>query len=310
MLRIRVLGAAAGGGFPQWNSNNIASQRARAGDPMAKPCSQSSIAVSANGKEWLVLNASPDIRQQINDNPPLHPRDGLRHSPIAAVLVTNGDIDHVAGLLTLRERQAFTLYGTRRVLSVLEKNTVFNVLNPDFVAREPFLLDRPFKPQSKDGHELGLTVEAFAVPGKVALYLEDESAGPDFGTVEEDTVGLKLSDSETGRYFYYLPGCAALPDDLAMRLTGAPLVFFDGTLWRDDEMVSQGAGPKTGQRMGHMSMAGPNGTISRFSSLKVSRKIFIHINNTNPVLLGDAPERAEAEAAGWEIAHDGMEIEL
>ena len=310
MLRILVLGAAAGGGFPQWNSNNDASRRSRAGDPQARACSQSSLAVSADGRTWVLFNASPDLRQQINDNPQLHPQDGIRHSPIAAVVLTNGDVDHVAGLLTLRESQPLAVYGSDRVLSVLSENSIFKVLNPDFVDRRLIDLSRAFDPSSKLGAPTGLTIEPFAVPGKVALYKEDAAQGTNFGTAEGDTIGLKIGERDGAKHFFYIPGCAALPDNLRNRLRGADLVLFDGTLWRDDEMVAQKAGIKTGQRMGHMSMAGPDGTIEAFEDLDVVRKVFVHINNTNPVLLGDAPERAEAEAQGWEIAYDGMEIVL
>lgn len=310
MAHILVLGAAAGGGFPQWNSNSDAARRSRGGDPSARPCNQSSVAVSADGERWVLLNASPDIRQQINDNPPLHPRRGVRHSPIAAVVLTNGDVDHVAGLLTLRESQPLAVYATPRVLATLAENSIFNVLNPAFVDRRPIALDRPFEPRGKEGEPLGLTVEAFACPGKVALYKEDSGAGDGFGTTAEDTVGLWVSSARNGASFHYLPGCAAMPPALRARLEGSPLVFFDGTLWRDDEMVAQGAGVKTGRRMGHMSMSGPDGAIGAFAPIEVGRKVFIHINNTNPVLLSDSPERREAEAAGWEIAYDGMEIRL
>ncbi|MHC4974905.1 MAG: pyrroloquinoline quinone biosynthesis protein PqqB [Planctomycetota bacterium] len=309
-LHLLVLGAAAGGGFPQWNSNNEASRRARSGDPLARPCSQSSLAVSADGRRWVLLNASPDLRQQINARAQLHPREGVRHSPIVAVVLTNGDVDHVAGLLTLRESHPLAVYGTGRVLSVLARNNIFDVLNPAFVDRRPIALDRAFEPAGKDGRPSGVVIEPFAVPGKVALYLEDAGAGADFGTVAEDTIGLRLAERGGGAYCYYIPGCAALPPGLGERLEGAPLVLFDGTLWRDDEMVVQRAGVKTGRRMGHLSMAGPEGTMAAFSGLGIGRKVFIHINNTNPVLLADSPERAEAEAAGWEIGYDGLEIVL
>jgi pyrroloquinoline quinone biosynthesis protein B len=309
-MRVLVLGAAAGGGFPQWNSNSENCRRARSGDPHVPIRSQSSIAVSADGESWFLFNASPDLRQQILDNPPLHPRHGLRHSPIAGVVVTNADVDHVTGLLTLRERYPFALYATRRVHGVLKANPIFEVLHPDYVDRRAMTLGVPEDLCDHAGAPSGLSVEAFAVPGKVALYLEDESAGENFGTVEEDTIGLRIAETATGKAFYYVPACAALSDDLAERLAGAPLVFFDGTLWRDDEMVRQGAGSKTGRRMGHLSMSGPDGAMSLLQPLDIARKVFIHINNTNPVLADDAPERAEVTAAGWEVAWDGMELEL
>ena len=302
MLRILVLGAAAGGGFPQWNSNSEACNRARRGE--ARSLTQSSLAVTADGDHWVVLNASPDIRHQINENPALHPREGARHSPISAVVLTNGDVDHVAGLLTLRESTPFTIHASDRVLAVLEANSIFNVLNPEFVTRSEIVLEAPFAPAP------GLEIEAFAVPGKVALYLEDGDAGNNFGTEDGDTIGLVVRDTATGRKIFYIPGCAAVPDDLAERLAGAPLVLFDGTLFENDEMIARGEGIKTGQRMGHMSMSGPEGVMAAFENLGVARRIFIHINNTNPVLLDDSSERAAVEAAGWEVAWDGMEIEL
>jgi len=303
-VNILVLGAAAGGGFPQWNSNDAAAHRARSGDPMARPQTQSSIAVSADAKRWVLFNASPDLRQQINDSPALQPKAGkdLRASPLAAVMLTNADVDHVAGLLNLRESQPLAVYGHARVLDVLARNDIFHVLNPAFVVRRALDLEKQEIIRDRNGRDLGITVRPFAVPGKVALWLENAQA-PDLGTAEGDTVGLEISGN--GRTFFYIPGCAATTPDLALRLTGADLVFFDGTLWRDDEMIVAGVGTKTGQRMGHISCID---TIAAFSRLNVARKIFTHINNTNPLLLGNSPERRQALAAGWEVAHDGMEI--
>jgi pyrroloquinoline quinone biosynthesis protein B len=307
-VQILVLGAAAGGGFPQWNCNCGNCRRARANDPAAPSRTQSSLAVSADGERWLLLNASPDLRQQIQATPQLHPRTDRRHSPIAAAVLTNGDVDHVAGLLSLRESQPLALYAAKRVLGVMGSNPIFNVLNPEFVVRQELPLERAVMVEAKDGVPLGLRVTAFAVPGKVALYLEDKSAGPSLGTQPGDTIGLEVA--AVGQRFFYLPACAAVTPALAERIKGAKLVFFDGTLWRDDEMIAAGVGTKTGQRMGHMSISGVDGTLAAFAPLGVGRKVFVHINNTNPVLLADSPERAEAEAAGWEIAYDGMEVRL
>ena len=308
MLHVLVLGSAAGGGFPQWNCNSEACNRARRGEARAR--TQSSIAVSANREDWFVFNASPDLRQQINDNPQLHPRHGLRHSPIAGVVLTNADVDHVAGLLTLREAAPLVLYGTERVLATLEANSIFNVLDRELVDRRAIVLDEAFELVTPAGDKSGIVVEPFAVPGKVALYLEDPDAGPNFGTEEGDTVGVKATLRDTHSHFVYVPGCAAMTPALARRIDGAPLVLFDGTLWQDDEMVRAGVGVKTGRRMGHMSMSGKDGSMAAFAGLAVDRKIFIHINNTNPTLLDDSPQRKEAEAGGWEIAYDGMEIDL
>ena len=311
MLDILVLGAAAGGGFPQWNSNDITAQRARAGDPRVHPRTQSSIAVSTDGRNWVLFNASPDLRQQINQHSQLQPAADapLRATPIKAVVLTNADVDHVAGLLNLRESEPLALYAHPRVLQVLAKNSVFNVLNPEFVARRSLELEEVIGLCDKEGRKLGLGVRPFAVPGKIALWMEDKNA-PDFGTTEGDTVGVEILNEKSGSSFFYIPGCATMTDALLARLKGAALVFFDGTLWRDDEMIRAGVGAKTGKRMGHMSCDGPGGTIAAFANLDVGRKIFIHINNTNPLLVADSPERASAESAGWQVADDGMEIAL
>ena len=301
MLRVVVLGAAAGGGFPQWNANNAACRRARAGDPAARPRTQCAIAVSGDGDRWTLVNASPDLRQQIEACVALHPRAGLRDTPIAGVILTGSEVDAVAGLLVLRESQPFILSATARVHAVLNANPIFGALSPAYVERRTVALDQPVELPG------GLVAELVAVPGKVALYLERE--GADLAGEAEDTVGLRLSDG-SGAACWFIPGCARLPPDLRDRLRGQALVFFDGTLWNDDEMIREGSGAKTGKRMGHMSVAGPDGTIAAFRELGVRRKILIHINNSNPVLLDDSPERAIAEREGWEVAYDGMEIVL
>jgi pyrroloquinoline quinone biosynthesis protein B len=309
VLHVLVLGAAAGGGFPQWNCNDDANRRARAHDPNVHPRTQSSIAVSADGKRWVILNASPDLRQQINENRALHPTAGdpLRASPISAVVVTNADVDHVAGLLNLRESQPLALYGHERVLGVLAQNSIFNVLNPAFVDRRPLPLETPLALSDKAGAPLDVTVTAFIVPGKIALWLENLNA-PGFGSQAGDTIGLKLTGADGADPVFYIPGCASMPPELKERLNGAALVFFDGTLWRDDEMIAAGVGVKSGQRMGHMSVSGPDGVIAAFAGLDVRRKVLIHINNTNPLLIDNSPECAEARRAGWDVAYDGMEL--
>jgi pyrroloquinoline quinone biosynthesis protein B len=309
-MHIRVLGSAAGGGYPQWNCNHPNSRRAREGDPDAPARTQSSIAVSADGEQWVLFNASPDLRQQIFDNDILHPSGALRASPIQAVVLTNADVDHVAGLLNLRESQAFNLYGTPRVQSVLAANSIFNVLNPKFVDRRAMALNEPLPLCRPDGGALGITIVPFAVPGKVALWLEDESQGENFGTVDEDTIALEIRDADGNTKFYYMPACARMTVELERRLHGAELVFFDGTLWVDDEMIRENVGVKTGQRMGHLSVSGPDGTMAALSNLDIARKVFIHINTTNPILISGTDERREAEANGWEVSYDGMAIEV
>ncbi|MEE8296415.1 MAG: pyrroloquinoline quinone biosynthesis protein PqqB [Hyphomicrobium sp.] len=307
-MHIRVLGSAAGGGYPQWNCNHPNSRRARERDPAAQQRTQSSIAISADGKRWFLCNASPDLRQQIIDNDILYPRDGLRDSPIKGAVLTNADVDHTAGLLNLRESQPLTLYATPKVLDILSTNSIFNVLNPQFVERRPLTLDQPTMLVCPDGSDSGVVVVPFAVPGKIALWLEDASKPVETGAVGEDTIALEVRDAAGATQAYYIPGCASVPDWLADKLRGAPLVLFDGTLWVDDEMIRSNVGIKTGKRMGHMSVSGADGTVAAFEDLDVERKIFIHINTTNPILLDDSPERADVVEHGWEVSYDGMEI--
>ena len=308
-MQVRVLGAAAGGGFPQWNANSEACRRARAGDPAARPATQASIAVSADGRRWVLLNASPDLRQQIEATPTLHPADGLRSSPIAAILLTNADVDAIAGLLHLREGTSFALHAHARVLAVLDRNPVFEAVDRGLVPRRALEPETELELADAQGVPLGLRVRPFLAPGKLPLYLEDETGGAlDTQALEGDTLGLEVTAD--GRRLVYLANCARLTEPLLERIAGAEVLFLDGTLWRDDEMIREGSGEKTGRRMGHISASGPDGAIAAFARLAVRRKIFIHVNNSNPLLLADSAERAEAAAAGWEVASDGMEIVL
>ncbi|MFY9628781.1 MAG: pyrroloquinoline quinone biosynthesis protein PqqB [Methylocystis sp.] len=309
-MRIRILGSGAGGGFPQWNCNCANCRAVRAAAPGFSARTQSSLAVSANGRDWVLLNASPDLREQISKAPELSPAAGepVRASPIKAVVLTNGDVDHVSGLLNLREAQPLAVYGARRVLDVLAANRIFGVLAPAYVERKELPLGAPFA-LSGAGVDLGLTVEAFPVAGKIALWLEDAMAA-NYGSAEGDTLGLQIIETSSGKSFFYIPGCASVDGALTERLRGAALVFFDGTLWHENEMIEQGLLGKTGSRMGHINMSGDDGSIKAFSGLNVARKIFVHINNSNPVLDASSKERAEANAAGWEIGEDGMEVAL
>ena len=240
-------------------------------------------------------------------SPPLSPLAGAeegarRATPFGAVLVTNGDVDHVAGLLTLREKQGFGLFGTAGVLDTIADNPIFQVLDPAFVSKHPVASGEPFEPVP------GLEVEVFSVPGKVPLYLETESV--DVGEEGEMTVGVRLTAH--GRTAYYIPGCAHVPDSLRERVRGADALLFDGTVFVDDEMQRAKVGVKTGRRMGHMPITagdgGEPGSLKAFDGLGIGQRTYIHINNTNPILIDGSPERQAVEAAGWQVAGDGMEI--
>ena len=294
-----VLGAAAGGGFPQWNCRCPVCRLAWDGSPQVVRSTQASLAVSADGRRFTLLNASPDLREQIAATPALQPRDTQRGSPIAAVLLTGGEIDQTAGLLALRERHAFTLCGTAATLDTLADNPMFNALATDLVGRRVCAIGAPFTLAD------GLEAELFVVPGKVPLYLEGDN--PELAAETEANVGVELVCGE--RRLAYVPGCAAVTPALLARLARADVVLFDGTLFTDDEMIASRTGAKTGRRMGHMPIVSDGGSLAALAALR-ARRIYIHINNTNPIRIAGSPERQKVEAAGWEIAADGLKIEL
>lgn len=294
-MRIVILGSGAGGGLPQWNCGCRNCDAAR--DGRIPAMSQSGIAISANGRDWALINASPDLRQQLAASVHLRPQR-LRGSPIRSVLLTNGDIDHVAGLLTLREGQPFDLYATPAIHAVLAANPMLAALDARLVTRRDLALDLPFQLVP------GLMATLFAVPGKVPLYLEGDEV--DTGLMGEQTVGVELSAN--GRRVFYIPGCASVPGWLRERIAGADALLFDGTLWSDDEMLREGLGRKTGRRMGHVSVSGPEGSLDALRDVPLRARIYVHLNNSNPLVDPSSPERAAAEAAGWQVGRDGMEI--
>jgi pyrroloquinoline quinone biosynthesis protein B len=295
-MKILVLGAAAGGGLPQWNCGCRNCMAARAGEIASM--TQSSVAVSVDGQAWVLLNASPDLRAQFEACAQMHP-GSLRGSPVHSVVLTNGDIDHIAGLLTMREKTPFDVYASAAGLEILSQNLVFSVLDPALVARKQITLDTPFEPQA------GLQITPFAVPGKVALFLEKGELN--LQEVGEQTIGLLIEHG--GKRFVYIPGCAVIPDWLIQQIEGADLLLFDGTVWNNDDMLQTGTGQKTGARMGHIPMNGAQGSLVRLAHFE-GRKVFTHINNTNPVLNPASAECAQVLEAGWDIAYDGMEITL
>jgi pyrroloquinoline quinone biosynthesis protein B len=294
-----VLGAAAGGGFPQWNCNCDVCRLAWAGDPRVQSRTQASLAVSSDRKRWTLLNASPDLRAQIAASSVLHPNGGLRGSPIVSVVLTGAEIDQTAGLLSLRERSPFTLMATATTLAAVAGNPMFAVLASDVVTR------RAVAPGERFALGGGLHAELFIVPGKVPLYLE----GNDSETAEESAANVGAEITSGSKRLAYVPSAAAMTPSLRQRLSRADAVLFDGTLFTDNEMIRSGTGKKAGRRMGHMPIDGENGSLSALAGLS-ARKIFVHINNTNPILIDGSPERRRVEGARWEVAFDGMEIAL
>jgi len=306
-VRIRVLGAAAGGGFPQWNCGCPDCRGVRAGLIKATPRTQECVAVSADGECWFLLNASPEIRHQIESFPGLHPREP-RHSPIDAIVLTNGDLDHTLGLLSLRESHPLVVYATDRVRrGFTEGNALYRTLErfPEQVTWRSLKLGRETSLAGMDGRESGLFIEAVAVPGKLPIHLEALGAGD-----PEDNIGLGIREASTGRRLAYFPAAGGLTPEVRKALAGTDCVFFDGTFWSSDELPALGLGTKRAEDMAHLPVGGEAGSLAALRDLAAPRRIYIHINNTNPLLRDDSKERGAAEAAGWEIAWDGMEVTL
>jgi len=296
-LTVIVLGSAAGGAFPQWNCRCPVCALAWAGDKRVRARTQAGLAVSAGDGRWTLINASPDLGAQIRATPALHPQGGLRGSPIDAVVLTGAEIDQIAGLVSLREGTPLTLYATPASHAAVAANAMFGAMSA--MAR------KAVNPGERIMLAGGIEASLFMVPGKLPLYLEGEDPETDIESAAN--VGIELS--RAGARLIFVPGAAAVTDAMRQRFARADAVLFDGTLFTDDEMLRTGTGEKTGRRMGHMPIDGEGGSLGVLQGLS-ARRIFIHINNTNPILIDGSPERAKVEAAGWQVAEDGMEIVL
>jgi pyrroloquinoline quinone biosynthesis protein B len=296
-VRVRVLGSAAGGGFPQWNCHCRSCEAARAGTACAR--TQSSLAVRGADGPWFLANASPDLRQQI-ESLAARPTNGVRAGPIAGVLLTDAEIDHTAGLLLLRESstpiRVFGSDGVRRALA--DGYPVLPILDR-YCSLEWRSLE-PGRTLALEGSSL--EVEAFAAGGDAPRYM-DTSA-------HLEASGLVFRDRATGGVLAYVPGLARLDDEVRQRLGSSDAVLVDGTFWRDDELIQLGVSPRTARDMGHVPLSGAGGTLEALASLTRPRKILVHVNNTNPILIEDSPERAAVQGAGIEVAYDGLEVEL
>jgi pyrroloquinoline quinone biosynthesis protein B len=270
------------------------------------PRTQECVAVSVDGVSWFLLNVSPEIRAQIEGFPPLHPR-AARHSPIAGIVLTNGDVDHCLGLLSLRESHPLTVYATDRVRrGFTEGNVLYRTLQR-FPGQVTWRVLKPGHEEemTADGRPTGLVLSAVVVPGKLPIHLEGRLS-PD----PEDNVALRLREPRTGRTLVYASAVGAVTPAVQAALAAADCVFFDGTFWSSDELPAQGLGTSRAEDMAHVPVGGPEGSLARLGSMPSTRRIFIHINNTNPVLREDSPERQAVVQHGWEVAFDGMEIVL
>jgi len=309
-VRIEILGSAAGGGFPQWNCNCRNCQSLRAGTFRGKARTQTQIAVSHDGCSWLLLNASPDLRLQIEATRALHPRSGRRDSPIRGVLVTSADIDQVAGLLSLRELQPFQVYCTAAIRRILqEDNSVFGMLNraPGQVSWNEIGASEHFSALEEAGGKPGLSCTVFSLGGRYPAYVPSRRAAK--WNAKEALLGATL-EAPSGSRLAYMPAVPAINAALLRRLEKVDLLLFDGTFWSDDELIQvQGSGA-TALEMGHVPVSGAEGSLRKLAGLQGPRKVFIHVNNTNPMLDESGPEYAEVRAAGWEIAEDGSGFDL
>jgi pyrroloquinoline quinone biosynthesis protein B len=315
-MRLRVLGSAAGGGLPQWNCacSNCAAARAGTGPDggypqtpgRVRPRTQDALALEASPGIWFLINASPDVHRQIQASPELAPREG-RATPIHGVVLTNGDLDHTLGLFSLRESTPLALYATESMRrGLVEGNTLFRTLQrfPGQTTWRTLAIDAPTELLGPGERPTGVTVTAVPLPGKVPKHLEG-LADPS----PEDNVGLWIHDRRTGKLLVLATATGAT-GSYVERMNGADACFFDGTFWTSDELPRLGLGTARAEDMAHLPISGERGSLALLAGLRAGRKVFTHINNTNPMLVEGSPERRAVEAAGWEVAHDGLEITL
>lgn len=338
-MRVRILGSAAGGGLPQWNCRCANCDAVRAGSPDIAPRTQSSLAISGDGRAWFLINVSPDIRRQILDSPDLLPKEGItgssslardpreqadppsartekrnpyhlsavRGTPIAGCLLTDAEFDHTAGLLLMREQGGFTIYCTDTVYRWLTREFPLHDLLAPF--NHPFWQKLPLDTLKElplpDGSPSGLTVRAFEVDRHVPRYVHD-----DVSTAGGSVIGLDIQDTKTGGRLVYAPCLASIGDALAKAVAEADCVLIDGTFWTDDELIRLGISDRPGRAMGHLPVSGADGSLAWLGGLKVPHRAYVHINNTNPMLNRRGPEHAEVTACGVRVAEDGDEFNL
>jgi pyrroloquinoline quinone biosynthesis protein B len=342
-MRVKILGSAAGGGFPQWNCACPNCRAVRAGTFRGKARTQAQVAVSADlpddaradPNSWFLLGASPDLRAQIEATPELHPRAGIRQSPIAGAVLANADVDHVLGLLLLRELQPLRVYATdstRRILT--EDNSMFAMLRrvPGQLTWAEFSPRRTFALETPSGEDSGLLCRALPLgthypayvssqrqgelkSGEASLGLIVESKSVESKMVESKIIDSKMhestiAESPSGKRLAYMPAVPQIDDALLKEFESADVLLFDGTFWSDDELIRiQGSG-QTARQMGHVPVSSAQGSLSKLAGLRRPRKIYVHINNTNPMLNEAGPEYARVREAGWEIAEDGWQFDL
>src|SRR5579864_690795 len=312
-MRIKILGSAAGGGFPQWNCACPNCQRVRQDNFHGQARTQAQIAVSADGDAWYLLNASPDLRVQLESAPELHPRRPPRDTPVAGVVLTSGDLDQVLGLLLLREFQPLHVYGTPALRSVLmDSNAVFRMLfsGARGMTWSDLLPGDEMELRGTAGLKSGILVSAIPLRGAFPRYAETAQTInlPDTEAVIALAVWTRDPAGAVSRRMIYAPGLAQVDDTVLQAFNSADVLFVDGTFWSEDELCATAG--RSASQMGHLPISGEHGTLKRLAGLRTPRKIFIHINNTNPIFDENSPQYREVRAAGWEIAGDGTEFTL
>ncbi|MGZ8392249.1 MAG: pyrroloquinoline quinone biosynthesis protein PqqB [Gemmatimonadales bacterium] len=302
-MHVVLLGTAAGGGFPQWNCWCPTCRVGRTAPHRAPRRSQSSTAVSVDGERWFLLNASPDVRHQLDCLPGPAP-SGIRHVSVEGIVVTDAELDHTLGIVLLREAGRLQLYATLAVRRILERDSRILPVTQAFAQVEvtDMVLDEPISLRYRDGTASTLSIQPFDVPAGPPRFALENTPG--------HTVGLILRDEATGGSCGYVPGCGELDPSLLERLGGTDLLLFDGTFWTDDELISLGIGDRRAREMDHQPVSGPGGSLSRLAELSRPTKVYTHINNTNPMLVEGSREREEVERAGMVVGHDGMSFSL
>jgi len=304
---VRVLGSAAGGGFPQWNCNCPNCRGVRDESLPCTPRTQSSIAVSADYRHWFLFNASPDIRSQINASPVLCPQQTIRHTPIQGIVLTDAEMDHTLGLLSLRETRSQRIYATEWVYNALTHwNPLLRTLSTYCTVEwQQVQLDVPIALRHIDGKDSGLQCQPFTtLSNKTVTYAAEQTVHP------ESVVGYRITDTHTGQALVYMPAVQELNDTVCHQLQNCVGLLIDGTCWYDDELSRLGISQKTARAMGHLPIGGADGSLEQLATLSIERIIYIHINNTNPLLIENSPQRHAVEERGLAVAFDGMEMEI
>jgi pyrroloquinoline quinone biosynthesis protein B len=302
-VQVILLGTAAGGGFPQWNCWCRTCRIARREPERARPRSQSSAAVSADGRRWFLLNASPDVHAQLARLPAAEP-SGPRHVPVEGVVLTDAELDHTLGVVLLREGRFLQIYATPAVQEIVEHDSRLVPVTRAFaqVRLEQLPLEGSAPLAYRDGCPAGITISGFPVPAGPPRFASGDRPG--------HTVGVMVRDEATDGVCAFVPGCGGLDRALLDRLAQADLVLFDGTFWTDDELIALGIGERTAREMDHLPVSGPDGSLERLAELPGRHRVYTHINNTNPMLIEDSPERLQVERHGIAVGADGMRFTL